>query len=592
MSTFRRGSFLQNQDIPEVTSPSAMGQDIGTRDFSSFFSSPDLSLSPTRTSSGDSPISTDFFSLNKPRSSMIGRQSVPNYSSQLRQYAAQEQLTNLRRNSLHLPYIADRSTTNMSDFGNVSQTENCGSDIRNKNMQRPKLDLSFASYGYPIPQQQYRGSPTYSDGSDPLISHLMMGSRSNTPDDSDMSNSPETVADLINHVNINPYGSSPLTEQDLANMQRISSGRLSAGENIHHQTQNLLSSLLAQQSQYPTRYGSPATGQSPVYEKKSPPPFWSPTRSTNDNNNNQNENRNLNRNIYSGLHKDPIFTWSGLLPKIVHSSPNYSCKVFLGGVPWDITEDGIIMALSQFGSVKIEWPGTSTNMNQPKGYVYAIMQSDQMVKQLLESCTKGSNGGNYYFKISSRKMKGKEVQVIPWLINDSNCVKHPSQKLDPTRTVFVGALHGMMNAQGLFKIMDDLFGNVSYAGIDTDKYKYPIGSGRVTFATYQSYTKAVAASFIEVKTPKFCKKIQVDPYLEDSACSVCNITLGPYFCRDQLCYRYYCRGCWNWKHITPPFSTHRPLMRNSKHTPTSLSSPPRFTSPSSFSPTLNQSDVE
>lgn len=75
-----------------------------------------------------------------------------------------------------------------------------------------------------------------------------------------------------------------MTEQDLANMERISNGRLSAGENIHNQTQNLLSTILANQSQYPTRYGSPATGQSPVYEKKSPPPFWSPTKSKNDRN--------------------------------------------------------------------------------------------------------------------------------------------------------------------------------------------------------------------------------------------------------------------------------------------------------------------
>lgn len=90
-----------------------------------------------------------------------------------------------------------------------------------------------------------------------------------------------------------------MTEQDLANMQRISSGRLSAGENIHHQTQNLLSTLLANQSQYPTRYGSPAAGQSPVYEKRSPPPFWSPTRPKSDSNNNQIENRSLNRNSFS-----------------------------------------------------------------------------------------------------------------------------------------------------------------------------------------------------------------------------------------------------------------------------------------------------
>ena len=33
----------------------------------------------------------------------------------------------------------------------------------------------------------------------------------------------------------------------------------------------------------------------------------------------------------------------------------------------------------------------------------------------------------------------------------------------------------MMNAEGLAHIMNDLFGNVVYAGIDTDKHKYPIG---------------------------------------------------------------------------------------------------------------------
>ena len=31
-------------------------------------------------------------------------------------------------------------------------------------------------------------------------------------------------------------------------------------------------------------------------------------------------------------------TWSGQLPPKVHKNPTYSCKVFLGGVPWDITE--------------------------------------------------------------------------------------------------------------------------------------------------------------------------------------------------------------------------------------------------------------
>ena len=61
------------------------------------------------------------------------------------------------------------------------------------------------------------------------------------------------------------------------------------------------------------------------------------------------------------------------------------------------------------------------------------------------------------------------------MTSDSNYVRCPSQRLDPGKTVFVGALHGMLNAEGLANIMNDLFGGVVYAGIDTDKHKYPIG---------------------------------------------------------------------------------------------------------------------
>lgn len=70
---------------------------------------------------------------------------------------------------------------------------------------------------------------------------------------------------------------------------------------------------------------------------------------------------------------------------------------------------------------------------------------------------------------------GFQVQVIPWVLADSNFVRSPSQRLDPSRTVFVGALHGMLNAEALAAILNDLFGGVVYAGIDTDKHKYPIG---------------------------------------------------------------------------------------------------------------------
>ena len=60
------------------------------------------------------------------------------------------------------------------------------------------------------------------------------------------------------------------------------------------------------------------------------------------------------------------------------STPPLSCKVFLGGVPWDINEPALLQAFKQFGNIRIEWPGKD-NSPIPKGYLYVIFENEKQV---------------------------------------------------------------------------------------------------------------------------------------------------------------------------------------------------------------------
>ncbi|XP_062851449.1 cytoplasmic polyadenylation element-binding protein 1-like [Trichomycterus rosablanca] len=261
-----------------------------------------------------------------------------------------------------------------------------------------------------------------------------------------------------------------------------------------------------------------------------------------------------------------IITWTGSLPPRNHIKPVYSSKVFLGGVPCDMNQAGLIATFAGFGPLTVTWPASKGPL-KPRGYVYLVFESEDSVRALLQACTQSQSSESnmeYYFKMSSKRYSSKRVQVRPWVMADCTHVSEDF-RLRRSFSAYVGALHGGLCAKDLSMIINDLFGGVSYAELDTDNHEYPTGSGRVMFNNKSSYMRAVSAESVEIRTPKFNKKIQIDPYLEEKICQVCSHHLGALFCRNQACFTYYCRSCWQKKHTEESLMDHLPLMRNQRN---------------------------
>uniref|UniRef100_A0A0N5ADY9 RRM domain-containing protein n=1 Tax=Syphacia muris TaxID=451379 RepID=A0A0N5ADY9_9BILA len=272
--------------------------------------------------------------------------------------------------------------------------------------------------------------------------------------------------------------------------------------------------------------------------------------------------------------------WCGELPLHNYVNPVFSRKVFVGGIPWDANESDLVTAFNKFGTCRVEWPikeMRATHLQvcgtrRPKafGYVYIVYNDGSSIRKLLQECKQElGSAGEWYFKISTRRTHSatevRQVQVIPWVVSDISCIPSTVGPSDPKKTVFVGGVHGMVTSQMLYSIMNEIFGSVALVELDSDKYQYPLGSGRVTFLSSSSFYRAVEDGFFEIRTSKFSKRVQVDPYIQLSKCSQCGVAVGPYFCRERICFNYYCAHCWQIRHsIKGPYNNHRPLERHSR----------------------------
>ncbi|KPM06629.1 Cytoplasmic polyadenylation element-binding protein-like protein [Sarcoptes scabiei] len=240
-----------------------------------------------------------------------------------------------------------------------------------------------------------------------------------------------------------------------------------------------------------------------------------------------------------------------------HCLADYSVKVFLGGVPWDMNNDDMLEVFKHFGVVSIQRPGKDVRPSRSSkdlskaGYLYLIFDESKSVNKLINVCkiTFDEEGSKYIYSISSKHSKKvKNVQVIPWDKEDSVYYRpgYNKEEICESRIVFLGALHGMMNSKSIFEALERIFGSVDYVVLDTDRFDYPMGFGRAQFSTDFAYQNAIDARFVKVVSQRFKKTIQIDPYLEDQKCSQCYFENGPVYCFD--CRHYFCRNCWTTSH--------------------------------------------
>jgi len=279
-------------------------------------------------------------------------------------------------------------------------------------------------------------------------------------------------------------------------------------------------------------------------------------------------------------------------PSSLEQHGPFSQKVFLGGIPVELNEANLLLLLRRFGKCTIKWPKNDGFGNNMPGFCHVVYRDQRCVSDLLKQCTRRQrNSIDYFLNIQSLSTvpsssivvgatnqtkihKLKPIQVVPWNVKENVCVLQQldisggTTVKDWSRTIFVSTLHGKMSAYSLATIMANVFGPVSLAQINTDKYGYPTGTGTVLFCDCHSYMRAVAAGSIDIKCECCHKLLEIDPFLrENEPCYYCSST-ADFFCRNFHCLRSYCKQCWIKKHGIQQLADHQPITRRQQPLPT------------------------
>ncbi|CAD5232176.1 unnamed protein product [Bursaphelenchus xylophilus] len=251
----------------------------------------------------------------------------------------------------------------------------------------------------------------------------------------------------------------------------------------------------------------------------------------------------------------------------------FSRKVFVGGVPSDIDEEALLNPFRHFGKLSADWPNrtdfkpnNNSGNKSRSGYVFIVYEKEQSVHALRNACIMEDE--QYFMQVMNLQQQPKLVQVRPWMLAEADYVVQPFMHINLRSAIFIGGVPRPIRAVELAHMIDELYGNVVMAGIDTDlPLKYPKGAGRVVFSDFHSYMRAITDKYVRLQHGDIDKVVEIKPYvLDDQPCDECRGQLtdekaAPFFCPHPECLQYYCENCWGVLHRSDHRADHRPLIK-------------------------------
>ncbi|KAK6051306.1 hypothetical protein COOONC_11189 [Cooperia oncophora] len=192
-----------------------------------------------------------------------------------------------------------------------------------------------------------------------------------------------------------------------------------------------------------------------------------------------------------------------------------SRKVFIGGLPQDISKEALLQKFSTYGRVHLDFPSEPTHPPRTKkadrkfstsGYVFVVYDCEEAVLNLLRSCIKFEE--NFFMLFTEGSIIPKLAQVRPWYLSSIAHIPDSDAKIDPRLTVFIGGVPRPLAAQELASLLVKKFGKLVYCEIDVDPdLFYPKGAARAVFASYSGYVKAIQTRYLQIPNFEFNKRV-------------------------------------------------------------------------------------